>query len=158
MAANKEADPESDRELVVTRTINGPRPLVFEAFTDPKHLGAWWGPNGFTTTTHRFDFRPGGVWDYTMHGPDGTGYPNYVEYQEIAPPDRIVSVHGASAGDPDAFMTTIVFVERGGATEITMRSLFKTTALRDLVVARFNAIEGGKQTLARLNAYVISIR
>ena len=48
----------SDREIVVTRIIEGPRPIVFEAYTDPKHLAHWWGPNGFTTTTRAFDFRP----------------------------------------------------------------------------------------------------
>ena len=54
----------ADREIVVTRLIEGPRPLVFEAYTDPRHLAHWWGPDGFTTTTRAFEYRPGGVWDF----------------------------------------------------------------------------------------------
>ncbi|HTE45420.1 MAG TPA: SRPBCC family protein [Gemmatimonadaceae bacterium] len=147
----------SDREIVVARTIDAPRALVFSAYTDEKHLAAWWGPNGFTTTTHRFSFRVGGIWDFIMHGPDGTDYPNYIEYREIVPPERIVLLHGDRAGDPKAFVSTIEFVERDGATEITLRALFKTKAMRDDVVERFGAIEGGKQTLCRLAVYVATL-
>jgi hypothetical protein len=65
-----------DCEILIERIINAPRELVWEAWTDPKHLEKWWGPNGFTTTTKEFDFRVGGVWRHVMHGPDGTNYPN----------------------------------------------------------------------------------
>jgi uncharacterized protein YndB with AHSA1/START domain len=140
----------ADREIVVTRTIEGPRRLVFEAYTDVAHLSQWWGPNGFTTTTRSFEFRPGGVWEFIMHGPDGTDYPNRIEWREIVPPERIVYLHGKGADDPASFITTVTFVERGGATEITLRSVFKTKEQRDLVVKRYNAIEGARQTLGRL--------
>jgi uncharacterized protein YndB with AHSA1/START domain len=72
MAANSHIDLEQDPRVIVgTREFDAPRALVFEAWTDPKHLSQWWGPNGFTTTTSSFDFRPGGVWRFVMHGPDG---------------------------------------------------------------------------------------
>ena len=90
----------ADREFIISRTIHGPRRLVFEAFTDPAHLGRWWGPNGFTTTTRTFEFRPGGVWDFTMHGPDGVDYPNWIEWREIVPPERLVYLHGENDDDP----------------------------------------------------------
>lgn len=144
----------SDREIVVTRIIEGPRPLVFEAYTDPRHLAQWWGPDGFTTTTRAFEFRPGGVWDFVMHGPDGTDYPNWIEWREIAPPERLVVLHGDRPDDPRAFVSTVMLVERGDATEVTMRALFQTKAQRDEVVDRYDAIEGGKQTLGRLALYV----
>ena len=147
----------SDREIVVARTIEGSRPLVFQAYTDVKHLAQWWGPLGFTTTTHRFDFRSGGVWDFIMHGPDGTDYPNWIEFREIVPPERIVYVHGESANDPDAFVSTVTLVERGSATEVTMRAVFKTKAMRDEVVERYGAIEGGRQTVDRLAKYVATL-
>ena len=147
----------SDREIIVTRTIEGARPLVFGAYTDVKHLAHWYGPDGFTTTTHQFAFRPGGVWEFIMHGPDGTDYPNRIEYREIVPPERIVYVHGASADDPKEFVSTVSFVARGAATEVTMRAVFKTKAMRDEVVERYHAIEGGKQTLARLAMYVATL-
>src|SRR5438128_4540492 len=63
----------ADREIVITRVVDAPRELVFEAFTEVRHLSRWWGPEGFTTTTRAFEFRVGGEWDFVMHGPDGTG-------------------------------------------------------------------------------------
>ena len=62
----------ADREIVISRVISAPRELVFEAFTELRHLSRWWGPDGFTTTTRAFEFRVGGEWDFVMHGPDGT--------------------------------------------------------------------------------------
>lgn len=147
-------EPESEREIAVSRVIEGPRAVVFGAFTEARHLAAWWGPDGFTTTTHTFEFRVGGVWDYTMHGPDGTDYPNWIEWREIVPPERIVALHGSRADDPDAFVSTFTFVERDGVTELTLSSLFPTKARRDQVVREFGAIEGGEQTLRRLAGYV----
>ena len=148
----------SDREIVVTRIIEGPRALVFEAYTDPRHLAEWWGPNGFTTTTRVFDFRPGGVWDFVMHGPDGTDYANWIEWREIEPPTRLVFLHGKQPDDPQAFVSTVTLVERGDATEVTMHAVFNTKAQRDEVVERYGAIEGGKQTLDRLAIYVATLR
>ena len=147
----------SDREVVISRIIDGPRRLVFEAYTDPKHLSQWWGPDGFTTTTRSFEFRPGGVWDYIMHGPDGTDYPNWIQWREIVPPDRIAFVHGARQDDPDAFESTVSLVEREGVTEVTMRAVFKTKQQRDEVVERYNVIEAGGQTLSHLAAYVAKL-
>ncbi|MDA0271061.1 MAG: SRPBCC family protein [Chloroflexi bacterium] len=149
-----EYEPESEREVVVSRLIEGPRALVFEVFTEAQHVKQWWGPDGFTTTTHAFDFRVGGVWDYTMHGPDGTDFPNWIEWREIVPPARIVALHGAHADDPEAFVSTFTFVERDGGTEVTLRSVLPTKAFRDKVVKEYGAIEGGEQTLGRLAEYV----
>jgi uncharacterized protein YndB with AHSA1/START domain len=76
--------------IIGSRLLHAPRELVFSAFTDPRHLAQWWGPNGFTTTTHSFEFRPGGVWRFVMHGPDGRDYQNRITYDEIVRPERIV--------------------------------------------------------------------
>ncbi len=139
----------ADREVVITRLFDAPRERVFDAFTDPEQVGHWWGPNGFTTTIHEMDVRPGGVWRYIMHGPDGVDYPNYVSYIDIVRPERLVYDHGADSGDPH-FHVTVTFADEGGRTRLTMRSLFPTAAARDYVVREFKAIEGGHQTLARL--------
>jgi uncharacterized protein YndB with AHSA1/START domain len=144
----------SDREIVVSRIIDGPRRLVFEAFTDASHLGQWWGPNGFTTTTRAFDFRPGGVWDFIMHAPDGADLPNWIEWREIVPPERIVYLHSERDDDPRAFASTVTFVERGPGTEVTMRAVFKTKEQCDEVIEQYGALEGGTQHLGRLAAYV----
>jgi uncharacterized protein YndB with AHSA1/START domain len=147
----------ADREIVIERLINAPRELVFEVWTKVEHLEKWWGPNGFSTTTKEFDFRPGGIWFHTMHGPDGTDFPNEVYYEIIVPPERIEYAHGGGdeIGVNDAqFHATVTFEDEGGKTRITMKSVFQTAKQRNHVVEKYGAIEGGKQHLARLEEYV----
>lgn len=145
----------ADREIVVSRVIDAPRELVFEAFTEVRHLARWWGPEGFTTTTRSFEFRVGGEWEFVMHGPDGTDYQDWIRWTEIVPPERIALLHGESRDDPNAFESVITFApDRAAATRIEMRAVFPTKELRDQAVEEYHAIEGGKQTLANLAAYV----
>jgi len=158
MAAKESETSISERELVVSALIEGPRRLVYEAYTEVRHLAEWWGPDGFSTTTTAFEYRVGGVWEFVMHGPDGVDYPNFIEYLEIVPGELIRLLHGERRGDPDAFEQTVTFVERDGGTEVTMRALFRTKARRDEVVERYGAIEGGKQTLGRLRGYVPTMK
>ena len=90
-----------ERELVFVRVLDAPREFVFDLWTDPTHIEKWWGPVGFTTTTNVMDVKPSGVWDYVMHGPDGTDYPNRSVYIEVAKPERLVfSNVGGRADDP----------------------------------------------------------
>ena len=138
----------ADREIVITRLINAPRELVFEAWTDPKHLPEWWGPNGFTTTTQEISVKPGGVWRFIMHG-QGMDFQSRIVYIEIVKPERLVYDHGDEA-DAGHFRVTVTFAEQGGKTKLTMRSVFKSAAERDEVVTKYHAIEGGNQTLDRL--------
>ena len=144
----------SDRELMVSRLIEGPRDVVFEAFTEVRHLSRWWGPDGFTTTTRAFEFSEGGVWEFTMHGPDGTDYPNWIQWMEIRPPEVIVLRHGEGPDDPEQFSSTFIFEEGTDATRVTLRSEFKTKALRDRAAEEYGAIEGANQTLDSLATYV----
>jgi uncharacterized protein YndB with AHSA1/START domain len=147
----------ADREIVISRIIGAPRELVFEAFTEVRHLSRWWGPKGFTTTTREFEFRIGGEWDFVMHGPDGTDYQEWISWTEIARPERIVLLHGESPGDPNAFESVLTFAPEGTVTRIEMRTLFPTKELRDKAVEKYHAIEGGQQTLSKLDAYVTEI-
>jgi uncharacterized protein YndB with AHSA1/START domain len=147
----------ADREIVISRVIDAPRALVFEAFTEVRHLSRWWGPDGFTTTTRAFEFRVGGVWDFVMHGPDGTDYPEWISWTEIAPPERIAMLHGERRDDPNAFESVLKFEARGTATRVEMRTVFPTRALRDEAVERYHAIEGGQQTLGNLAAYLAEL-
>jgi uncharacterized protein YndB with AHSA1/START domain len=144
----------ADREIVISRVIDAPRELVFEAFTEVRHLSRWWGPEGFTTTTRSFEFRVGGEWDFVMHGPDGTDYQEWITWTEIAPSERIALRHGESRGDPNAFESVLTFAPDGAATRIEMRTVFPTKELRDEAVEKYHAIEGGRQTLGNLAAYV----
>ena len=83
----------------------------------PKHLSQWWGPDGFTTTTSAFDMRPGGVWRFVMHGPDGRDYENRITFDEIVKPERIVYRHGGGDDvEPVQFRTTVTFEDLGGKT------------------------------------------
>ena len=147
----------ADREIDISRVIDAPRGLVFEAFTEVRHLSRWWGPEGFTTTTRSFEFRVGGEWDFVMHGPDGTDYQEWITWTEIAPPERIVMIHGESRGDPNAFESVLTFEPAGAGTRIEMRTTFRTRDLRDEAVEKYHAVEGGQQTLGNLDAYVTGI-
>src|ERR671936_1757474 len=147
----------ADREIVISRVIRAPRELVFEAFTEVRHLSRWWGPDGFTTTTRSFEFRVGGAWDFVMHGPDGTDYQEWITWREIVPPERIVLLHGESRDDPNAFESVLTFEPAGEQTRIVMRAVFPTKELRDEAVEKYHAIEGGQQTLSNLAAYVAEL-
>jgi uncharacterized protein YndB with AHSA1/START domain len=147
----------ADREIVISRIIDAARALVFEAYTEVRHLSQWWGPEGFTTTTRSFEFRVGGGWDFVMHGPDGTDYQEWISWTEIAPPERIALLHGEFRGDPNAFESILTFAPDGAATRIEMRAVFPTKELRDAAVENYHAIEGGQQTLGKLAAYVSEI-
>jgi len=156
MAVGADAQTEADREIVVSRIIEGPRKLVFDAFADVTHLGKWWvARNGSSITTHTFEFRPGGVWDATIHGPRGSDYPNYIVWKEIAPPERIVWMYyGAGKDDPNPVKTTLTLADRGATTEATLRLVFGSKAERDEMVAKFHAAAGARQALDSLAAYV----
>ena len=144
----------AEREIVISRVIDAPRELVFEVFTEVRHLSRWWGPEGFTTTTRAFEFRVGGEWDFVMHGPDGTDYQEWISWTEICSPKGIVLLHGESRDDPNAFQSILTFTPDGEATRIEMRTVFPTKELRDEAVVRYHAIEGGQQTLSSLAVYV----
>jgi uncharacterized protein YndB with AHSA1/START domain len=149
-----EASNEAEREIVVSRIIEGPRRLVFDAFTSAAHLEQWCGPNGGKITTHSFDFKPGGFWDATIHGPDGSAYPNHWVWKEITPPERIVWLYGSGKDDPRAVPTTVTLVDRGATTEVTLRILFNSKEEKDEKVATYYAAEGARQSLDSLATWV----
>lgn len=142
-----------DREIAISRRFDAPRDLVWRAFTEPEHLIRWWGPDGFTNTFHEIDVRPGGVWRFIMHAPDGTDYDNFVRFLEVVPPERLAFDQGSSA-DNIMHSSSIVLAEDDGGTLVTLRVVFPTKAARDAAVEDVNAIEAGNQTLRRLGEYL----
>jgi uncharacterized protein YndB with AHSA1/START domain len=140
------ADWEADREITATRLIDAPRDLVFQMWIDPEHVGNWWGPRGFTVTTYEIDVRPGGVWRFVMHGPDGTDYQNKIVYVEIDRPEKLVYDHVSGPH----FQATVRFAEESGKTRVSVRMLFESAKLRDQVAREFGAVEGLSQHLERL--------
>ncbi len=152
--ASSPASATHDREISSERVFRAPRAVVWKAWTDPKHLEQWWGPFGFTTTTKEFDLRPGGKWLFTMHGPDGTDYRNDIVFTTVVEPELLEYDHGPSP----IFHTTVVFEEASESeTRLSMCALFPTKAERDRTEEKFNAVEGMKQTLSRLEDYLIKV-
>ena len=150
---NSAEEPVADRQLLIERIIQAPPEVVWQAWTDPKQIVQWWGPNGFTTTIETMDVRPKGIWKYVIHGPDGTNYPNLSTFIEVVPPERIVFSHDGGAADrPQAqFESTWTFEALGkDQTRVTIDMRFPTAALRDSIVQHYGAVEGGHQTLHRL--------
>jgi uncharacterized protein YndB with AHSA1/START domain len=140
-------------EIAITRFYDAPVQLVWDAWTDPKQVAQWWGPRGFTLTTHSKDLRPGGSWVYTMHGPDGVDYPNDTKYIEVVPLSRLVYDHGANDGRPPLFRVTVDFTDLGGTTRMDMRMTLPTPeAARD--TKKFIRAAGGNSTWDRLAEYL----
>jgi uncharacterized protein YndB with AHSA1/START domain len=143
----------ANREIVVTRVFNVPRELVFRVWTDPKHIAHWWGPKGFTNTIHEMDVKTGGVWLFTIHGPDGVDYPNKVVYIEVRRPERLVYQHGEE-GRPDYFQVTVTFAAQDNQTKLSMQMLFKTAEERDQAAKKYGAVEGLNQNMDKLSEYL----
>jgi uncharacterized protein YndB with AHSA1/START domain len=153
MLGRNDGSSTADREIAATRVYDAPRALVWKAWTDPEQVAQWWGPNGFTNSISEMNVKPGGVWRFVMHGPDGTDYPNKVVFIEVAEPERLVYVHGDER-DPDQFHVTVTFAEQNGKTTLSMRSIFRTASERDFAVEKVSAIDGMNQTLSRLTEHL----
>jgi uncharacterized protein YndB with AHSA1/START domain len=140
----------AEREILITRVFNAPLELVFQAFTDPKHVDHWYGPRGFITTTSDMKVEAGGSWHYVMRHEQYGEFKNRVVYREVVRPERLLYTHDSGVdGDPAAFEVMVLFEDQGSKTKVTMRSVFSTVAEFERVKG-FGAIEGGNQTLDRL--------
>ena len=148
-----------DREIVLSRVIDAPREMVFDAWTDPEQLPEWFGPRGFTITTHEIDVRTGGVWRYLMVGPDGTRWDSRMTFLRIDRPRLIEVDHGSDKDDdPGKFRTLITLDEqKDGKTVLTLRQMHPTRAQREGGIG-FGAVEYGYQTLDKLAAHVAARR
>jgi uncharacterized protein YndB with AHSA1/START domain len=142
---------EDNLQLVLSHVINVTRILVFEAFLDPHHIGLWWSPDGFSTTTVSMEPKVGGQWRFIMHGPNGVDFPQVIAYTEIAKPDRLCYDHGRD--DSGAMCKTAIdFVEVDQKTTVTVRTQFVSREKLE-EMRRFGAAEGWQQTLERLDKY-----
>ena len=146
----------SGRELVFTRVFDAPRELVFEAWTEPKHLEQWWGPYGFRTESLSKETGVGGEWRLIMHAPNGMQFRNRVVYEDVTPPERLVYRHVGDDGKVN-FETTTTFEEAGEATRVTMRQLFGSEKELDEVIQKYGADKGGMQTMDRLGEHLATV-
>ena len=140
-------------ELQIIRVYDAPVKLVWDAWTDPKKAAKWWGPRGFTITTISKDLRPGGTWKYTMHGPDGTDYPNLTVYHEVEKYSRLVYDHGGTETDPPLFRVTVTFKEELGKTIMNMIMAFENVE-KAKEIGKFIKQASGNSTWDRLGEYL----
>lgn len=149
----------NDREIVITRTFDAPRDLVFKVWTDPDHVKEWWGPEGFTTTNIEMNVRAGGIWRFIMHGPDGTDFPNKVVFKKVVAPEKLVYTHSDDGGGPVqvTFEVEVTFEQVGKKTKITMRSVFESAETLERLKRDFGVAEGAVQHLGRLDTYITTM-
>ncbi len=138
----------ADRESVHERVVNASREQIVQAFREPEHFAQWWGPEGFRSTIHSFDFRQGGSLQLTLHGPDGADYENEYAVEEFVEPERIVISHPDPA---HYFQLFITLTEEGeNKTRLSWRQRFDTREHFEQVKSL--VAEANEQNLDRLAA------
>jgi uncharacterized protein YndB with AHSA1/START domain len=142
----------TDREIRLIRTIRTTIDRMWDMWTDPAHIARWWGPKGFTSTILTMDIQVGGEWTLTMHGPDGTDYPNRSIYREIVPKKKIVLEHF----NPH-FITTVLFEPDGEGIRMDWSLLFDTPEMRETVANVHKAEEGQRQNIEKLEQYLSAL-
>jgi uncharacterized protein YndB with AHSA1/START domain len=140
-------------EIHITRIYDAPVEAVWDAWTDPDQVAQWWGPRGFTITTHSKDLRPGGNWSYTMHGPDGVNYENKTLYYEVVEHAKLVYNHGGNDDRPPLFRVTVLFSETNGKTKMEMTMALATPEVAE-ETRKFIKKAGGNATWDRLAEYL----
>lgn len=141
------------KELSISRLINAPQQLVWEAWTNPEHIKHWWGPSGFKSSISKMEVRPEGEWEFIMHGPDGTDYKNKHIYLELEKPSKIVMKHVSFP----PFVMTATFEAQGDKTLVTLHSLFESEEQLAEVIKVFKADEGMKQNITRMDEYITTV-
>lgn len=144
-----------DREIVLARVLDAPRTVVFDAWTDPEQIVAWFGPRGMAIETHEIAIRPGGVWRFDMVGAEGVRYDNRMTFLRIERPFLIEVDHGSDIDDdPGQFRMLVTFDEQSdGKTVLTLRQMHPTRAQREAAIG-FGAVAFGGQTLDKLAEHV----
>ncbi len=146
----------SERELVVTRTINGPPRLVFEAWSKPELFKRWWVPKscGLTLLSCEMDVRTGGKYRLVYGFGDAQPMEFFGRYIEVTPPSRIVWTN--EEGEEGGPVTTVNFEEDAGKTRLVIRDLYPSKEALDAALAS-GSVEGMPETLAQLDELVSSL-
>jgi uncharacterized protein YndB with AHSA1/START domain len=146
----------SDREVSIARVFDAPRRLVWEVWTNPEHLPHWMlGPEGWTMPVCEIDLRVGGAWHFVWRRADGTEMAMRGVYQEIVPPERLVSTE-AWGGDWPETINTLLLSEEGGKTLITNRVLYPSKEARDAAL-KTGMEEGMAESFDRLAEYLATL-
>ena len=121
---------------------------VFAAFTHPERLARWWGPAGFRNTIEVCEFKKGGRWLLTMHGPDGKNYPSEYAFEEIAPAAKVLVRHV----DPPKFTLSITLAPSAAGTLVSWSQAFESAEMASRMEAI--VVPANEQNLERLAAEV----
>jgi uncharacterized protein YndB with AHSA1/START domain len=148
----------SDTEVVIARTFDAPRDLLFEAFTTPEHVRHWYGCAVMVMTVCEIDLRVGGKWRYVLRMPDGSEGGFSGEYREISRPSRLVSTESYEPiGPGHEMLATVTLEEKNGRTLFENRLVYQSRADRDGHLQ--SGMETGMQeSLDRLESLVTSRR
>lgn len=146
-------DSRNANEIYIERIYDAPPQAVWEAWCEPDQVAQWWGPRGFTITTHAKELRPGGIWHYTMHGPDGTDYENKTLYHEVEYCAKLVYDHGGSDERAPLFRVTALFIEVEGKTRLEMTMTLPSPEAAS-ETRRMIKAAGGNSTWDRLGEYL----
>ena len=133
-----------DRILCTERTLPYSPEAIYDAFASAPVLASWWGPDGFTNSFEIFDFKVGGHWVFTMHGPDGSSYPNNSLFTALEPAERIVIRHDC----PPYFTLTVHLSAVAGGTRLTWEQAFDDIETAQAIKARVGP--ANEQNLDRL--------
>jgi uncharacterized protein YndB with AHSA1/START domain len=147
----------SDREIVMTRELDAPRDLVFEAHTSCEHMSRWWGPRKYEVIGCEIDFREGGTWRIVHRGPDGEEYAFHGEYRAIVRPDRITWTFEFEGFPGNVSVETLTLEEHDGKTTLTATSVYDTVEQRDAMLQSGMA-EGATETFERLEEYLEELK
>jgi uncharacterized protein YndB with AHSA1/START domain len=143
----------SEREIVMTREVDAPRELVFDAWTNPEHVRQWMlGPSGWTMPVCEIDLRPGGAWHFVWRRADATEMEMRGEYREVTPPERLVSTE-SWGGDWPETINTVTLSEEDGKTTITQTVLYPSQEARDAALET-GMKDGVSQSFDRLAEHV----
>lgn len=145
----------SDREVLVTRVVDAPRALVFDAWTHPRHVPNWMtGPAGWTMPVCEIDLRPGGTWRFVWRREDGSEMAMSGSYREVSPPDRLVTTESWGEPWPET-VNTLILTEQAGRTTMSLTILYPSKEARDAATAT-GMKEGMTQSYDRLAEYLRS--
>ncbi|HEX6124683.1 MAG TPA: SRPBCC domain-containing protein [Pyrinomonadaceae bacterium] len=157
-----------ETDIVITREFAAPRQLVWDVWTEPKHIEKWFGPKGFTTRVDALDFKVGGRSSYVMIGPDGTEYPSAGVFKEIVPIEKIVSTDEWGEGYeemaaekkldlPQGMILTALFDDLGERTKLTLITSHPTLEDKKKHEA-MGVVDGWNSSLDKMDEYLAEIQ
>jgi uncharacterized protein YndB with AHSA1/START domain len=146
------ADP-GTQEIVITRSFDAPRELVFKAFTDPDAVRQWWGLNSTETVVDQLEARPGGRWRFLERDGEGNEYAFHGVYHDLQAPERIVYTFEFEGMPGHVLLETIVFEDQDGKTLMTDTSVFQSVGDRDGML-QSGMESGAAESSGRLDDYL----